>query len=133
MDHAFIKVASKRHDNDCAVACLVMLLGVSYEAALLAIAQVDPHVATNGLFFTQLKKVAKRLGFKLKSVRKGRYSLDESTGILGVKLKDGNVEHAVILFRGTIIDPEEDGVVWDSAEAYFEAKCKKVGSLLTLE
>lgn len=132
MDHAFIKVCSKRHDNDCAVCCLVMLLGVSYEAALVAIATVDPLMANKGLFNKQLKAVAKKLGFRLKTVRKGRYDLNEAVGILGVTLTD-KVEHAVILLRGTIIDPEEDGIVWDSAEAYFEAKTKKVGSLLILE
>lgn len=126
MDPAFIRVCSQRHNNDCAVCCFVMLLGVSYEVALLAVGKVDPQVATNGLYFTQLKKAAAGLGMTLKTKRK--YDVMNDVGILGVKFPD-KAEHAVILFRGTIIDPD-GGIVWDDVESYVEATGASLMSLL---
>lgn len=131
MEPAYVKVCSKRHTHDCLVCCLVMLLGVSYEAALLAISKVDPTLATTGLYFSQAKKAVKSLGFNLKAVRKGRYSLEESVGIL--RLDMPKTAHAVILLRGVIIDPE-GGEIWDDPQAYFEnSKVKQVGSLWVLQ
>lgn len=128
VDPAFIRVCPQRHNNDCAVCCFVMLLGVSYEVALLAVGRVDPQVATNGLYFTQLKKAAAGLGMHLKSKR--RYDVQNDCGILGVQFAD-KTEHAVILFRGTIIDPD-GGVVWDDVESYVESTGASLRSLLVL-
>jgi hypothetical protein len=108
-----------------------MLLGVSYEAALMAISAVDQKLATNGIYFTQLRKAAKQLGMTLLSQRKGRYDLQNSVGILSVQFKETGTDHAVVLFRGTVIDPD-GGVVWDDVETFVEAQDVKLGSLLVL-
>lgn len=129
----FIKVCPQRHDNDCAVCCLVMLTGVSYEAALVAIGlgAEAAKLAKNGLYWTEVKKAGKKLGFDIKTVRVGKYNLEESVGILSVKFKD-RMEHAVILFHGTIIDPD-GGKVWPSVADYKKTmEVKRFGSLLTL-
>ena len=130
MQPASIRVCVKRHENDCAVACFVMLLGVSYEAALIAISKVDPTLATKGLYFTQLRKAAKELGVKLVSVPRKKYDVDNAVGILGVKYADKH-EHAVVLFRGVVIDPE-GGIIWDSVDAFVEAEGVSLLSLLVL-
>lgn len=125
----FIKVCAQRHDSDCALCCFVMLCGISYEAALVAIGHVDQKLATNGLYFTQIRRAAAQLGIKLQSLKKGTYDPQNSVGILGVRFKDKQ-EHAVLLFRGTIIDPD-GGLVYDDLDAYIEAaKVKTIGSLL---
>jgi len=110
-----------------------MLTGVSYEAVLVAIGMAIPSskLAKNGLYWTEAKKAAKKLGFELKTVRVGKYNLEDSIGILSVKFKD-RMEHAVILFQGVIIDPD-GGKVWPTAQIYKEKmEVKRFGSLLTL-
>ena len=135
MELDFIRVCPQRHKNDCCVCCLVMLTGVSYEAALIAIGSVKTAAfATNGLYFTEVKRVAKKLGFELRSVRKGRYSLTESVGILGARFWDGqkHVEHAVLLFHGMVIDPD-GGKVFATVDAYKKSGAgTTIGSLLVM-
>lgn len=131
MQPAFIRVEPQRHSNDCAVCCFVMLCGVSYEAALVAIAGVDQKLGTNGLYLTQIKKAAKSMGIKLKTVPKGKYDLHNTVGILSVRFPS-KLEHAVILFRGMVVDPD-GGIVWDDVDAYLQdAEARIVGSLLVL-
>lgn len=124
----FIHVCAQRHSSDCGVCCFVMLCGLSYEAALVAMVGVDEKLATNGLYFTQIKKAAQKLGIKLKSLPRGRYDLSDAVGILSVKFRD-KTEHAVVVFRGCVIDPE-GGVVWDDVLEYIEHSDVKLGSLL---
>lgn len=85
MDAPIIRVIPQRHDNDCGVACLAMLLGVSYENALVAVAQVEPDVCAKGMWLKHLKAAAALLGYRL-SMRR-RFDLEADTGILNLSSK----------------------------------------------
>ena len=106
-DDPILRVVQQRHPADCCVAALSMLLGVSYEDALLAVGEVNPAVLTRGLYLRELEQGAKRLGVTLK--RKRRYDLDADEGILNVVGK--SMDHVVVLKHGLFFDT--DASVWE--------------------
>lgn len=121
-----IRVIAQRHIGDCSVACLAMLLQVSYEEALLAF---EPkRVITKGAYVSAVKTAARRLKRTLRQRRK--FDLEEDTGILVITFTDGGPRHVVVLKEGLIIDT--DSTVWD-ADMYMTAKDATGTSLLTLE
>ena len=61
MDAPIIKVIPQRHYADCGVACLAMLTGVSYENALVAVAQTQPDVCIKGVWLKDLRAAARLL------------------------------------------------------------------------
>lgn len=124
---AIIRVIPQRHPADCGVACLAMFLGVSYEDALLAVGAVEKRVLKRGLWTSQIKAAAKRLGTKLRTVR--GYDVENDSGILGMRggKKWEFMEHCVVLSHGMIFDT--DGSVWEP-ELYVSANGVKLLSLL---
>ena len=111
MNHTpFLSVIPQRHAMDCGVCCLAMLLGVSYETALIATRM--PSAMTTGMTTAQIKATAKRLGKPLKTKR--TFDLDSDTGILCVRsaTKWGGLEHVVVLKDGLIVDT--DASLWDA-------------------
>jgi hypothetical protein len=130
LDIACVRIIAMRHHHDCVVCCLAMLLGVSYDAALLAVSKVSPESGAKGLFWTQAKKAAKHLNYTLVTHRSKDFQ--NLTGILGCTPDKDSMEiheHAVILLRGIIIDPQH-GEVWDDIDAYLTANRYKPGTLL---
>lgn len=121
----FLCVVPQRHKTDCSIACLAMLLGVSYEEALLAMAQ--PRVLKRGVMMRQVLTAAKRLGRPLRFQRK--IDLDTDTGILGVRSPQWPNEHLVVLKDGLIFDT--DCTIWD-ADVFLSVYAAKAISLLTL-
>ncbi len=121
----FLKVVMQRHSTDCSAACLAMLLGVSYEKALLALRQ--DRILTHGVMVRHVLQAAKRLGKPLKFRRK--FDLENDTGILGVRSDKWPTEHLVVLKDGFIVDT--DATVWE-ADVYISAYSAKAISLLTL-
>lgn len=101
-----VKVVPQKQDMDCGVACLAMLLDLSYEDVYVEVAKVDRWRSKRGLYITQIKKVASALGKELSYKRK--YDLEDVVGILSVDFKDSS--HVVILYYGVIV--ETDGTVW---------------------
>lgn len=99
----FLRVEPQRHDMDCAVACLAMLLGVSYELSLLAFRKHE-HI-----FMRDVKTAAKRLGTTLLLRRK--FDLETDTGILGLRSPKWHCEHLAVLKEGIVIDT--DATIWD--------------------
>lgn len=128
MDAPILRVVVQRHAMDCGVACLAMICGVSYENALVAIAQDQPNVCIVGVWCTELRRAAKRLGFKLKAKR--RVDLAEDTGILNLSSSKWRSDHVVVLREGLIV--ETDGTLWepDVFLRHYEAK---VGTILVAE
>lgn len=127
----FIKIVPQRHEADCLIACLSMLLGTSYEATLLAVSKIRPDSGTEGLYWTDAKKAAQQLGFKVRVVKK-KIDLANAVGILDCTPEDTKLRHhAVFLLRGVVIDPG-GGEVWDDWETYMEAHDMVAGSLLVL-
>jgi hypothetical protein len=103
MSTPFLSVVLQRHGMDCGVACLAMLLNVSYESALLAMGRF------NGACIREIKAAAVRLGTPLRLTRK--FDLEHDTGILAVRSPKWGSDHVVILKDGLIVDT--DGSIWD--------------------
>lgn len=121
MNQPFLSVVPQRHQMDCAVACLAMLLNVSYELSLLAFRKHEQIIVRD------IQTAARRLGVRLQFTRK--FDLDTDTGILGVRSPKWDYEHLVVLKDGLIFDT--DATVWD-ADVFLAAYDAKALSLLTV-
>ena len=128
MDAPILRVVLQRHEMDCGVACLAMICGVSYENALVAVAQVVPNVCAVGIWSTQMQVAAKHLGFTLKTRR--RVDLEADTGILTLSSKKWPSDHVVVLREGLVI--ETDGTLWEP-DVFIRHYGAKVGTLLEAE
>ncbi len=104
MDLQIIRLTMQRYDMDCGVACLAMICGVTYENALVAVAQNNPDVCVTGCYTEHLTKAAKILGFSLKSKR--RFDVESDTGILNIECENNKNHHLVVLWEGRIIDTD---------------------------
>ncbi len=103
--------------GDCALAALHMVLGEPYETVSRVARELVDRPHDRGLYTSEIKKVAKKLGHRLTTVRISRgHDFEEVTGILLVRFKDDS-EHAVVLFNGTLYDPST-GMLY-LPEAYF--------------
>lgn len=141
---AAIKVFSSRRKADCGIVCLAMLLSsrdpkITYEIVSRAIHKFNPYASRRGVSLKNLEEAARYLGYGLKRLARGRYSIQGATGILGVK-DDSKWEHVVILKEGQIIETDEDhrvpqGVVkqvW-SADAWMRHYKARPCTLLVLD
>jgi len=120
----FLNVVPQRAKNDCAVACLAMLCGVSYEAALLAF-QREP---THGVETREIRAAAKRLGHTLRLKR--AFSSEDDTGLLAIRAPAWPHDHLVVLKEGLIVDT--DATVWEY-DVFLAAYGATAISLLTLD
>lgn len=122
-------VPRNTENEDCSLIALQLACGVTYERVLAAAIQVMPtRHALNGLFWTEIRKVAEALGFTTRLARK--YDLSEDTGILGVSRK--GCDHVVYLWKGRVIEPG-DQAMWLDPEEYLACMKLKAGSLLVVE
>lgn len=120
-----MQVVIQRHQNDCAVACMAMLLGLSYEAVLVAFRH---NVIVQGASTRHIQHAAKRLGSKLQWRR--YYSVDENdTGLLAMDSDKWHMQHLVVLKDGLIFDT--DASVWDQ-DVYLATHKARTLSLLVL-
>ncbi len=103
----FLQVVIQRHGKDCGVACLAMLLGLSYEATLMAFRH---NVMANGATIRQLLAAAKRLGHTLHWTRK--VDIENDTGLLALRSKKWPAEHLVVLKDELIVDT--DATLWEA-------------------
>src|SRR4029079_453431 len=108
-DAPIIRVIPQRYDSDCGVSCLAMICGVTYENALVAVAQFAPNVCISGMWLKHLESAALLLGFKLR--RRRTFDWDTDTGIL-VLSRPRLPLHVVVLREGLVI--ETDGCLWES-------------------
>lgn len=120
----FLQVVPQRHSSDCAIACLAMLLGVTYEASLLAFGS-ELH---NGAQTRAIKRAARKLGRVLRWSR--RFDLETDTGLLSVRSAKWSGDHMVVLKEGLVVDT--DASLWE-ADVYMSAYEATAMSLLTLE
>ena len=63
MSAPLVVLVQQRHEADCAIAALAMLLGVSYEEVLLMVS--DPSVLQGGTWMTQLVEAAARFDLEM--------------------------------------------------------------------
>lgn len=116
----------QRHIADCGCATLAMLLGISYEDALLALGGEAPRVLRGGVWLTQLQRAAAKLGSPLKIKR--RWNIDEDEGIAQIRFKSG-AYHVVVLRAGLFFDTSCE--VWHPDD-YLKARKAITGPLLIL-
>lgn len=128
MDLPIIKAIYQRYDADCGVACLAMVCGVTYENALVAVAQHNPDVCMLGCWQEHLVAAAQILGFTLKPKR--RFDLETDTGILNVTIPTMKSDHLVVLWEGRIIDTDAGLYMQD---VYFSVNKSKATTLFVAE
>jgi ABC-type bacteriocin/lantibiotic exporter with double-glycine peptidase domain len=127
-----LRVHAQRGEGDCSIACLAMLLNVSYEDALQAMTNVAHNAHRRGAWEKQIVAGALKLGTTL--VKRKLVAMEHSTGVLCVTVAgddDRRVKHVVVLRWGLLFDPD-GGTVWEP-ETYIATKQAKVGNLLTRE
>lgn len=123
-----VHVTPRLVSNDCATWALKILTGRSYPEIRAQAEKVDKKAGEQGLWWHQVKRMAKALGVKLAAKRP--VNIDEDAGLLSVKFKNGEY-HAVILMQGPVI-LDADNTVW-YADDYLAAKGCKPTSILRIE
>lgn len=121
-----VSVGPRRREHDCGLWALSCLLSVPYEEVFLAASKEDKDAGANGLWMTQIVRIAKRLGAKLKERR--RFNRYTTTGILGMYL--GGIGHVNVLKQGQVIDT--DLTVTDVDE-YIRTRKAKITSVLVIQ
>ena len=109
-------------DADCCIAALATLLNKPYSVVFAVASRVRKNCQFKGLTFQEARRIAKKLGHKLK-VKKPPYNLKKHRGIAYVtipatkknrkKLGMGRRDmlHAVVNWHGWIYDPD-DSTLW---------------------
>ncbi len=120
-----IQVITQRSKSDCGVSCLAMVLGVSYEDALVAVAAEAPRVMTCGVWLTELERAAVRLGRSFR--RRRKFDMEDASGILNVLSDAWPHNHLVVLLAGMIFDT--DGTIWE-AQDFLKVQQARPGVLL---
>lgn len=130
----FIELAIQRESGDCTVACLLMLIGKSYQEVIVA---APPRAHKVGMTCRAMIETAKKLGVTLR-MRRG-FDIHEDTGILTlnpVPLKNpGGItrdEHVVLLLKGMVYDAY-NGRMWFGADTFLRHERYAAGTLLTVE
>lgn len=125
MSHTpYLNVIPQRAALDCAVACVAMLCGVTYEAALLAFKREPIH----GVRTRDIHAAARRLGHPLRWSRV--FDLENDTGLLSVRSTKWKTDHLVVLKEGLIVDT--DATLWE-ADIYLAAYDARPMSLMTAD
>jgi hypothetical protein len=101
-----------------------MWLGLPYTQVAAAVATVRPMALVEGMWQTEILKVARIFDRTLKVRRKFNIE-DRPSGLLMLDMVDNH--HAVLLFEGCIVS---DGKVWNY-EAFMQQAKAKALSLLT--
>jgi hypothetical protein len=117
-------IPRRQESADCAVVALSMWLGLPYTQVAAAVATVRPMALVEGMWQTEILKVARIFDRTLKVRRKFNIE-DRPSGLLMLDMVDNH--HAVLLFEGCIVS---DGKVWNY-EAFMQQAKAKALSLLT--
>ena len=117
IEPAVIEPVFQKYGSDCAVACLSMMLGVSYPDILAATSKRAKVVHT-GMSSRQIISTAKRLGMVVK------YRIappeEDDFGMMYLTRKD-DAHVALYLRNGYVIDPA-DGLTYTDVGAFLLAK-----------
>jgi ABC-type bacteriocin/lantibiotic exporter with double-glycine peptidase domain len=130
-----IRVIKQRHNWDCGVACLAMILDQSYNDMILMTRTRFPKIPRRGLGIYHLEAIAVEFQRSFRRVYKSKHYLDnQPTGILGIIGGDCDwAGHWVVMKAGAIIEPwHETRAVYGLAEYLQESKCR-TATLLVLE
>lgn len=122
----FIEPLINREMGDCALTCLVMWTGRSYQEV---IAACPPGAHKKGMWNRDVIKAAATLGATLE--RKRKFNLHEDDGILMLNPvpSKGRPSHTVVLLDGMVLDPY-NGRLWLEVDIYLKTERYKTGELL---
>ncbi len=102
--------------GDCAIAGLATIMGRDYEVVLVAAARAAKgDIAVRGIYGTDIRLIARKLGVRLKAKKWHQVDQDEETGVVAVRARMNlvdYVEHLVVFDRGNVIDLR-DLTIWD--------------------
>lgn len=116
--------------QDCGLACIASITGYRYEDVLAEASRKEPvgcFPHENGLYLSDMIRIAKRLGCSLKKKQTCNFSKDE--GILAVGTRNKRfTHHVVVVVKGLVFDCS-DMTVWEPEE-YKKANKAKFGSIL---
>lgn len=112
--------------EDCGVATLATLCGLTYDEALVACSAVAPRVLEQGMSWRELRLAARRVSVAVRVLRRGQYDPEEATGILNV-FRRGE-DHFAFLWAGRVADG--NGELWLDVEDYVAHYGYRRGSLL---
>lgn len=124
MSVPLVVIPRRQEHADCGVVALTQWLGLPYTQVAAAVATVRPLALADGMYQSEIQKVARIFDRKLK-VKRSFSIEDRPSGLLMLQMADGH--HAVVLFEGVIIS---DGKVWNYDAFVAQAKAKPL-SLLT--
>lgn len=130
-----IRVVKQRHNWDCGVACLAMILDKDYGDVIRITRDLYPMIPRRGLGIYHLEAIAAKYQRTFRRVYKSRGYLDcQPTGILGVL--GGHIAsegHWVVMKEGVIIEPwHEKRSIYGLAEYLQMNKCR-TATILILE
>lgn len=123
---------------DCAVAALEIACGVTYQAALAAAALVAPDVNERGLSWAEIRRAARRLGWRTRLLRRGQFDVcdEDASGVLSVFRRHDKVrtDHVVYLWGGRVVEPSfSRRALWRNPEDFLRHYGYATGSLLVME
>lgn len=118
IEPAVIEPVFQKSSSDCAVACLAMLLGVSY-AEVLAATSKRAKVKATGMSDRQILATAKKLGMTIK--HRTSPPEDDEFGMVYLQRGKDDGHVALHLRGGYIIDPA-DGLIFSDVAAFLLAK-----------
>lgn len=118
---AVIDPIMQKESGDCVLACVAMVLGVSYQEVSKKALDLFNRPHHVGLGTQDTQKLAHALvGRRFESLRPHTdHDYGDETGILFVKIPKVS-EHAIVLFEGSVYDPS-DGLFWN-LHAYLATK-----------
>jgi len=126
---AVVRYQVSRGHADCALVALSIYLQVDYEDVLGVACRVtaSEHPHNRGLYTREIKRIALRLGTRLKLRR--AFDAEEDEGIFGYVTPTRDKGHVAFGKRGLVWDV--DGTVWE-LDAYLAATGYTPVSLLEL-
>lgn len=127
-----VVVLRQRHDWDCGVAALAMLLGVQYGDVAASCRAIwgSTQPTRRGLGLYHLETLAESLGRSLRRVYRQQGYLQGQTGVLG--MNGGEMcwaGHWVVLKAGALVDPD-GGDVWAIDDYTKRHKCRTATLLI---
>lgn len=130
-----IRVIKQRHNWDCGVACLAMILDQDYGDVMKVTRDLYPNIPRRGLGIYHLEIIAARFHRKFQRVYRSLGYLDcQPTGILGIL--GGHIGwdgHWVALKEGVIIEPWHDKHSIYGLAEYLQMNKARPVTLLVLE
>lgn len=109
-----IRVLEQRHDWDCGVAAMAMLLDLPYGDVAARVRERihDGRLRSRGLLLRHLEGVIASFGHRTRRVPRRRSYLEGATGILALNGgRCGRAGHWVVVKAGVVLDPS-GGEAW---------------------